>query len=172
MQKETVTILKRRGIFALLIILCAVLQNTDGYFPTVFGAHFFILIPLCVTIAVFEGEVWGAVFGIFAGALWDVVRGTGDGTNTLFLFIVCAVCGLLVHHLMQTNFVTAFALSAVSCFLFSLLYAMFFISAKGIEGTAYLLARYYLPSAVISSALTVIFFPIVKRVSKKFAVEY
>lgn len=172
MQKDTQKLVKRRLIFFAVTVLCALLQNTDGYFPSVFGAHFFILIPLCIAIAIFEGEIWGSLFGIFAGALWDFVRGGGDGYNVLFLFLMCVFSGLLVRFLMQKNFVTALSLTAGSCFLYSVFYVMFFISAQGIDNSSYLFFRFYLPSAVLSTLLVVIFYPFAKAVSKKYAVEY
>jgi len=172
METQTRILLKRRLIIAAVIVVCALLQTTAGYFPSFFGIHFFLLIPLCVCIAVFEGERWGAAFGIFAGALWDLSHGGGDGYNALFLLVVCAICGVLVRYLMQKNLVTSLVMSGGACFLYSLFYVMFFISAQGIERPAYLFVRYYLPGAVFSFLLTFIFYFLVKGISKKYTVEY
>ena len=113
MERETKILLKRRLIIAAVIVICALLQTTIGYFPSIFGIHFFLLVPLCVCIAVFEGERWGAAFGIFAGALWDLSHGGGDGYVQRVQFSqhrnadmgVCGLaptigqaCGLRPHH--------------------------------------------------------------------------
>ena len=172
MEKEVKILLKRRLITAAIIILCALLQTTIGYFPSLFGAHFFILIPLCVCISVFEQVRWSAAFGILAGALWDLSHGGGDGYNALFLFLACAVCGVLVRYLMQKNLVTSLVLSSGACLLYSVFYVMFFISAQGIERPAYLFVRYYLLSAVLSALLTFVFYPVCKSLAQRFAVEY
>ena len=172
MEREAKILLKRRLITAAIIILCALLQTTIGYFPSVLGAHFFILIPLCVCISVFEQVRWSAAFGILAGALWDLSHGGGDGYNALFLFAVCAVCGVLVRYLMQKNLVTSLVLSAGASFLYSLFYVMFFISAQGIERPAYLFVRFYLPSAILTTLLVFVFYPINRSLAQKFAVEY
>ncbi len=172
MEKQTKILLKRRLLIAAVIILCALLQLTEGYFPSLFGIHVFLLVPLCVCIAIFEGERWGAAFGIFAGALWDLSHGGGDGYNALLLFLICAVAGVLVRYLMQKNLVTSLVLSAAACLLYSILYVMFFISAQGIERPAYLFVRYYFPGAAFSFLLTFIFYFVIKNISKKYTVEY
>jgi rod shape-determining protein MreD len=172
MENQTGILLRRRLIIAALIIVCALLQLTEGYFPSVFGIHFILLVPLCVCIAVFEGERWGAAFGIFAGALWDLSHGGGDGYNALFLLLVCAACGVLVRYLMQKNLVTSLVMSGAACLLYAILYVMFFISAQGIERPGYLFIRYYLPGAVFSFPMTFIFYYLIKNISKKYAVEY
>ncbi|MBO4339735.1 MAG: rod shape-determining protein MreD [Clostridiales bacterium] len=172
MEEQTRILFKRRLLIAAVIIVCALLQLTIGYFPSFFGVHFFLLVPLCVCIAIFEGERWGAAFGVFAGALWDLTHGGGDGYNALFLFAICAVCGVLVRYLMQKNIVTALVMSGGACFLYSLFYVMFFISAQGIERPAFLFVRYFLPSAVLSFLLTFVFYYMMKGISKKYAVEY
>lgn len=172
MERETKILLKRRLIIAAIIILCALLQTTAGYFPSFFGVHFFLLIPLCVCVAVFEGERWGGAFGVFAGALWDLSHGGGDGYNALFLLVICATVGVLVRYLMQKNLVTSLVMSAVACLGYAILYVMFFVSAQGIERPAYLFVRYYLPDAALSFLLTFIFYYLIRAVSKKYTVEY
>lgn len=172
MENQTKILLRRRILIGAVIVLCALLQLTAGYFPSIMGVHFFLLVPLCVCIAIFEGERWGAAFGIFAGALWDLSHGGGDGYNTLFLFVICAVCGVLVRYLMQKNLVTSLVMSAGACLLYSILYVMFFISAQGIERPGYLFVRYYFPGAILSFLLTFIFYFAIKGISKKYTVEY
>ena len=171
MEKQTGILLRRRLIIAAIIVVCALLQLTQGYLPS-FKIHIFLLVPLCVCIAIFEGERWGAAFGVFAGALWDLTHGGGDGYNALFLLLICAVCGVLVRYLMQKNLVTSLVMSGGACLLYSILYVMFFISAQGIEGAGYLFIRYYLPGAAVSFLTTFIFYSIIKNISKKYAVEY
>ena len=64
--------------YALLGLLCAVLQTTPGLFQ--FGAAKPLwLLPLALAVAVFEGEFAGAVFGAVCGLMWDWLAGrTGE----------------------------------------------------------------------------------------------
>ncbi|MEG1551899.1 MAG: rod shape-determining protein MreD, partial [Oscillospiraceae bacterium] len=101
MRKSTKTIIARRFIFIILFLIGNILQNTQGFFPEIFGIRAYFLISLTVCVGMFEREIAGAVFGLFAGALWDGVSGMGDGYNALFLMIIGALCGLLINLLMR-----------------------------------------------------------------------
>ena len=59
----------RRALLAATILVCSVLQNTDGWFPRIAGAGALLLIPLTAAIAMFERDISGMLFGLFAGAL-------------------------------------------------------------------------------------------------------
>ena len=64
--------------YALLGLLCAVLQTTPGLFQ--FGAAKPLwLLPLALAVAVFEGEFAGAVFGAVCGLMWDWLAGRTVG---------------------------------------------------------------------------------------------
>ena len=96
----------RWAIFCALLVFSVLLQNSVGGLLDFFGIRVFLCIPFCVAIAMFEREVPAAVFGAFAGALWDVSSGV-DGFNTIILMAICAVSSLLISHLMQNNIITA-----------------------------------------------------------------
>lgn len=170
MRKNTKILIVRRLIFVLLILLVHIMQNTKGYFPEIFGIRAMLLIPLIVCIGMFEREMAGAVLGLFAGALWDSVSGLGDGYNTLFLMLIGAGCGLLINILMRNHLLTALILTALSSVMYVLSYLLFFVIAQGLDGSAFLLMRYYLPSCVYTVVFTPVFYIIVRAVMKKTAI--
>ena len=70
--------------YALLGLLCTVLQTTPGLFQ--FGAAKPLwLLPLALAVAVFEGEFAGAVFGAVCGLMWDWLAGRTVGMLALEL---------------------------------------------------------------------------------------
>ena len=70
--------------YALLGLLCAVLQTAPGLFQ--FGAAKPLwLLPLALAVAVFEGEFAGAVFGAVCGLMWDWLAGRTVGMLALEL---------------------------------------------------------------------------------------
>ena len=74
--------------YALLGLLCAVLQTTPGLFQ--FGAAKPLwLLPLALSVAVFEGEFAGAVFGAVCGLMWDWLAGRTVGMLALELLLLC-----------------------------------------------------------------------------------
>lgn len=167
MRKNTKILVIRRLIFVLFIILTAVMQNTKGYFPEIFGVRALLLIPLTVCIGMFEREIAGAALGLFAGALWDMSSGLGDGYNTLFLMLIGAGCGLLINVLMRNHLLTAFIMTAAASTLYVLSYILFFVVSQGLDSSGFLFFRYYLPSCIYTLLLTPIYYLIVRAVMRK-----
>ena len=143
----------RWAIFGALLAISVLLQNSVGGLLELFGARVFICIPFCVAIAMFEREVPAAIFGALAGALWDVSSGV-DGFNTIVLMALCAVCSLLVSHLMQNNLITALVLGTGSITAYEIIYIT--VRFWGAGSPIRQIFTFYLPSLVI----TVVFVPL------------
>lgn len=148
----------RWAIFALLLVGACVLQNSSGGMLEIFGARVFLVIPACVSVAMFEREVPSAILGAFAGALWDVSSGA-DGYNALIIMLLCATVSLLISHLMRNNIVTAFVLGSGTTVVYELIYVIR-IAFSG--NPIYRILTFYLPSLI----LTVIFVPVCYYVTK------
>ena len=80
--------------YGLLILGAGLLQMAPRVFPAVFGARPLLLIPIVVSIAMFEGPVGGAAAGIAGGLLWDLYADRLFGFSALFLMAICCACGL------------------------------------------------------------------------------
>lgn len=154
MRKNTKILIIRRLIFALGIVIINILQNTRGFFPEPFGVRALLLIPTVVCIGMFEREYAGAMFGIFAGALWDVTTPTGDGYNAFVLMSFAVIAGLLIKYLMRNHMLTAFILCTAAILIYVGLYVLFFITAQGLGEPLYLMLRFYLPSAGYTALFT------------------
>jgi rod shape-determining protein MreD len=155
--------IKRRIIFAIFIIVTAVIQNTGSRFNGVFSAHAFLLIPLVVSISMFEREITAALLGAFAGLLWDLSSGL-DGYNALVIMLICAVCSILISHLMRNNIVTAVVLGLLALAVFIFLYIMINIVLDGGSYPFSQIFRFYVPSFILTSAFIPIYYYLVKMV--------
>ncbi len=155
--------IKRRIIFVLLIALTAVIQNTGVRFNGVFGFHAFLLIPLMVSISMFEREFVSSILGAFAGVLWDLSSGL-DGYNMLLLMLICAVCSLLISRVMRNNIVTALVLGAVSILTFILLYIYIFIVFDSGGYPFSQIFRFYLPSFIFTAVFMPIYYYVIKEI--------
>ena len=60
--------------YAVALFVCAALQTTPGLLQLGQAKPLFIL-PLCLAVAVYEGEFAGALFGAVSGLLWDYTAG-------------------------------------------------------------------------------------------------
>ncbi len=160
----------RRICLALILLPVSVIQNTDGFFPQIFGGRALLLIPFVVCISMFERDIIGMFLGLFAGALWDIFA-SGASFNALFLTAVGFICGTLINTIMRNNVVTAFILSTAATLLYNICYWLFHYVFGGLDSAAYMLLRYYLPSIAYTVVLVPLVFIIIRSVEKKFIEE-
>lgn len=157
----------RWAIFGAVLIASVLLQNSVGGLLEIFGARVFLCIPFCIAIAMFEREVPAAIFGAFAGAIWDVSSGI-DGFNTFVLMILCAVSSLLISHLMQNNLITALVLGAGSITAYEILYIV--IRFWGAGSPVRQIFTFYLPSLVITGVFIPLCYFLVKFIYNSFKI--
>ena len=160
----------RRISLAVIILLISVVQNTDGFFPQIFGIRALLLIPAVVCIAMYERDMWGLGFGVFAGALWDVFA-SGASFNALFLMTAGFLCGTLINTIMRNNVVTASILTFIFSAIYNIFYWLFNFVFSGLDSSVFMLVRYYLPGIAYTTVFVPIIFIIVRAVEKKFTEE-
>lgn len=160
----------RRGLLALLVLVLAIFQNTEGFFPQIFGIRALPLIPAVVCISMFERDIAGMFYGLFAGALWDMYSQGGD-FNALYLLAAGFICGTLMNTVMRNNIVTAAILSSLFVTVHPIVYWAVHYAFANSGNAAFMLWRYYLPSIVYTALLIPIMFIIVRAIEKRFAHE-
>ncbi len=154
--------IKHYALYAVVIVIVGFLQNSRVAFPEILGARAFLLVPLSITIAMHEREIPAALFGAFAGIVWDISSGN-DGFNTLVLMLLASVCSILISHLMRRNLVTAFVLSGGALIIYELIYVIINILLSGGGNPLGVLLSFYLPSAIY----TLVFVPVVYCISQR-----
>jgi len=170
-QDQKYTLYSR--IAAVCVLLVAhLLQNTPHMFPTFFGVHAFLLLPLAICIAMVEKTLAGTVLGIFAGVLWDTASAHVDGFYALFFMVVCTLVCILMNYLMRNNLVTALLLCGGSILLFCLVHWLVFVVAGGVEGAARMLLTFYLPSALYTFIFAPIDYFVIRAFLKKLRAKY
>ena len=145
-------------VFVALILLCHLLQNTPHMFPTIVGAHCFLLLPLTVCIAMFLHNLPATMLCLFAGTLWDVSAAHLDGFNAIFFLLSSTGVCLLMNYLMRNNLWTANILGALVILLYVTLHWLYF--------------TYYLPSALYSFAFTPLFYLALRRFMRSIRERY
>ena len=156
--------------YALLGLLCAVLQTTPGLFQ--FGAARPLwLLPLALAVAVFEGEFAGAVFGAVCGLLWDWLAGRTVGMLALELLLLCFGVSVLVQLYLQVNPGNFAAVSTVTALLVLSLDWLFFYYMPGYTGAALRYVAFVLPSAVLTIPAALLAFWLVQRIHDGFGID-
>ncbi len=157
MQKNsTVRLVLRRCALAVLFIIASLVQNSAGGILSKYNIGFFILIPLTVSTAMFEKEFAGMLYGLFAGALWDLASPVPDGVYALFFTVTGCACGLLAHFVLRNSLKSAAVLTAAVFVLFCGVSLLFNCLIKDAAG-----AKYYLTEFCLKSfAATFVFLPL------------
>lgn len=169
-ESQRKNIIIRRICLALILLLLSVLQNTDGFFPQIFGVRALLLIPCVVCIAMYERDTWGMILGLFAGALWDIFA-SGASFNALYLLAVGFICGTLINTIMRNNIVTATLLSFIASLIYNLGYWAFNYVIPKTDSSVFLLLRYYLPCVIYTTVLVPVIFLAIRAVVKRFSEE-
>ncbi len=148
--------MKKHIFLFLLTLITALFQNTAGLLPSVFGAVFWPLVPLTVAIGMSEGEMTGLIYGMIAGAFWDVTVSGADGIHALTLALTGFAAGWLIKFLLRDTMLSFYAMTAGAASLIAAVdWCAFTLIPVGDLG-ARILVRRYIPSAVITVAFAFI----------------
>lgn len=153
--------------YCALILLADLIQNVSGIMPEIFGARCFIIIPAVVILSIGEDEIVASLMGIFAGLLWDLTSSVHMGFNFIFFAIVCFIASALVNHLLRDTFITNMLLCAIAIAVYCIVYWLFFIVIKGVDGGFGTLFSFYLPCAIYTAVITPIVYLIYRKIKKK-----
>lgn len=170
LESQRKKLITRRLCLALILLLLSVLQNTDGFFPQIFGVRALLLIPAVVCMAMFERDIYGMLLGLFAGALWDITA-SGASFNALYLLAVGFICGTLINTIMRNNVVTAFIFSTLATVIYNVGYWAVNYVACGMDSTGYIFLRYYFPGIFYTMLFLPLTFIAVRGIEKKYSVE-
>lgn len=156
--------------YALLGLLCAVLQTTPGLFQ--FGAAKPLwLLPLALSVAVFEGEFAGAVFGAVCGLMWDWLAGRTVGMLALELLLLCFAVSVLVQLYLQVNPGNFAAVSTATALVVLSLDWLLFYYMPGYTGAALRYVTFVLPGAVLTIPAALLAFWLVQHIHDGFRID-
>ena len=158
----------RRLCLAGGLVLVALLQNINGLLPSFFGLRAMPLIPAVVCIAMFEREMSGMFFGVFAGLLWDSTAVRGDHFHAVLVTVIAFTCGALITHLMRNNFITAVLLSGGSILLYNIACIVRDLVIGKHLDAGYTVLTFYIPSGIYSLLFVAPLYFLVRALVKRF----
>lgn len=156
--------------YALLGLLCAVLQTAPGLFQ--FGAAKPLwLLPLALAVAVFEGEFAGAVFGAVCGLMWDWLAGRTVGMLALELLLLCFALSVLVQVYLQGSTWNFALISTGTALVVLSLDWLFFYYMPGYSWALSRWLTFVLPSAMMTLVPSLMLFSLVRHIYSAFKID-
>lgn len=169
-RKRSRSQLLKWGCYVLALFVCAALQTTPGLFQ-LGQAKPLLVLPLCLAVAVFEGEFAGALLGTVGGLLWDYAAGRTVGMLALELLLLCFGVSVLVQLYLQVNAGNFAAVSAVTALLVLSLDWLFFYYMPGYAGAGERFLWVVLPSALMTAPGSWLLHRAVQRISREFKID-
>ena len=144
-------------IESILAFLIFILHYTSLIDISIYTASPLILLPLCIAVAMFRGELTGIIFSLICGLACDSISSSTSFNTLVFMFTGFFV-GLLAKNIFNRNFRGALALALISsAFYFGLKWILeYFIT--DVQGKVYYLLVYTVPSAFYTSLFIIPFF--------------
>lgn len=170
MIKENLPIYIKRFILGLIIVIAALLQNTPGVMPQMFSANAMLLIPVCVSIAMFESEIVSLVFGLVAGLLWDFTASEGYFFHSIVLCIAAFFVSMLVRRRVRNTLFGSMVLTFATVFLHNTVYWILFVLIPQSQGAGGVYFRFYFLSCIYTVLMGIVIYLIIRPVEKTFRV--
>ena len=138
------------------ILVFYVLSGIPNFMPSILGNKPILLLPVAITIAVFETEIPAMFFGLFCGALCDVGFGDKIGFYTIALTILCFFFGYCASNFFVTSFANTTVIGVATITALVCLYFLFFCAGTNTPNAGAHFLRHYL----VRIAYTVVFLPL------------
>jgi rod shape-determining protein MreD len=153
--------------YSIELLVLFMVQETPGLIPALFGARPVLLIPVALSIALFENERASLLFGLFSGLMIDFGMGETLGFHALLLTVVCYYIALIAANLIKTNFLTAMLTVTVTSAVLFLLQWVFYFVLYNYQDAGYVLSVHYLPRFFYTVAVM----PIVYYFNRALAIQ-
>lgn len=170
MIKENLPIYIKRFILGLIIVIAALLQNTPGVMPQMFSANAMLLIPVCISIAMFESEIVSLVFGLIAGLLWDFTASEGHFFHSIVLCIAAFFVSMLVRRRVRNTLFGSMVLTFATVFLHNTVYWILFILVPLSQGAGGVYFRFYFLSCIYTVLMGIVIYLVIRPIEKTFRV--
>lgn len=145
-------------IEVLLAFAVYLFHYTSAIDITIYTASPFILLPLCVGVAMFRGELTGLIFGTVCGMACDAVSSQTTCFNTLAFMFIGFFVGLLAKNIFNRNFPAAIVLSVLTCAAYFLSKWCVYYLFPDVQGKVYYLLWHLAPSALYTAVFIIPFY--------------
>ena len=156
--------------YAVALFVCAALQTTPGLLQLGQAKPLFIL-PLCLAVAVYEGEFAGALFGAVSGLMWDYPAGRTAGMLAFELLLLCFLLSAVMQLYFKTSAANVVLLETAAVLLVLSLDWLFFYYMPGHSWALSRWLTFVLPSAMMTLVPSLMLFSLVRHIYSAFKID-
>lgn len=169
-SKRNLRLTAKWALYFLILLVAVTAQTTPGFLTLGQVRPIFIL-PVCLAVAVCEGEYAGAFFGAVGGLLWDYTAGRVAGLLAIGLMVVCFTAAILVQLYLRTSAMNFILVSGCACLLVTGVDFLFYYLMPGYAGAAQRYFGVILPMTVFTAALSPLAMLAVRAVFRRLTPE-
>lgn len=165
-RRAKITVIKY-VTYSVLMMLLYVLQ-TDPYLLKIASFKPVLVFPFAVCVAMFDSQLAGGLFGMFAGILCDTSSAALFGFQSILYLAICVAVSLIVVYFMQPSAVNSliFVGSGFAVRLF--LEYFFYYLMWGYENHSVILMQNQLPVLLYTLAVTPLIFCFTRKLHRFF----
>lgn len=156
--------------YALLMLLCTVLQTLPGLFQLGEAKPLWLL-PLALAVAVEEGEFAGGIFGAVCGLMWDYNAGRTAGMLAFELLLLCFLLSAVMQLYFKTSAANVVLLETAAVLLVLSLDWLFFYYMPGYSWALSRWLTFVLPSAMMTLVPSLMLFSLVRHIYSAFKID-
>ena len=156
--------------YAVALFVCAALQTTPGLLQLGQAKPLFIL-PLCLAVAVYEGEFAGALFGAVSGLFVGLHRRAHRGYAGAGTAVACFALSVLVQVYLQGSTWNFALISTGTALVVLSLDWLFFYYMPGYSWALSRWLTFVLPSAMMTLVPSLMLFSLVRHIYSAFKID-
>lgn len=155
------------AVYAVGVMLIAVIQGDPHMLPHVLGLAPLLMIPCVTAISMIEGEKAGVAYAVLGGLFWDIGSGGIFGFNAFFLLFAGFGAALLVQFLFRNTVVSSLIFCAGFTFIHECITWFFFVYLRGTVNFGSAFVQVILPTVVYTLVFAAPLYYLVRFASRK-----
>ena len=154
-------------LYFVLLFLCYCLQTFPHLFSLANDIKPGLIMPLCIAVAIYEGEFWGALFALIGGTMWDIACGRIAGFFGIMMLMFCFGVGVLIKLILKANTFNCFLLTFTAMLLLTGFDFIFGYLIFGYSGAGVYYFGHIFPIVVYTAAISPVLYWPVAKIHKK-----
>ncbi len=157
----------RRLILASVVLVIFFIWNSNAVIPTPWGIPSMLMVPVVISIGMFERENAGLFFGLGTGILMDAFSTQTVCFHSIMLTVAGYFSGVLITRLMRNNLKTCLFLNVIYLFIYNTVFYMAIYYPISKNESSYVYSDIYLASVVYTMLYVPLIYFIIRTVYRK-----